>query len=478
MILGILVVATLSGAVTEDIDVSLPERVDVLPVFFVPRGEAFPTREQKLKLMKHIKWAQDWYREALGGHDTFRIAKTTPDVYRAKNPFAFYRQRPPGEGVTYASHFVGELLDHYDSNRFNCPYVFAVVFMSSKEDFPIGGGRPFNGGLNRGGGMLNMSSFNLDRVPNFQSTLRHELGHAFGLVHVDAYKYDMSTTPSMMAYNLNYHTKGFEESVNLARFIAEDIRGLAINKRCFARLKFDPNGDNTKGKKLYRVVWLGPMEIVGQPSYDINVTTGSGSTYGSKPINIVQRRIDPSAGPGNTWNAASMWSSDVSPTGWVSVEVTLPVPVMLTRIGIHTQHSAQYHAAERVRIEVKDGEQYRDVVEQDLDNVDAVVSMPPTRGKIWRIHLRADRTKMVVVRGLRFFNESGEIFPPAVPYRRPSEGESANGFIRGGNTEVVVLQGHRRKTWLRNVSVERRSTLTRLEKTSGTVCHDILYFSA
>jgi len=387
---------------------------------FGPKGEPLPTREQKLKLMKHVKWSQDWFRQALAGRDTFRIAKATPDVYRARNSFAFYRQESTSAaGVSCASHFVGELLDHYRVNRFNCPYVLAILFMSPREDFPVGGGRPLNGGFSRGGGLLHMSSYALDKFPNFQSTLRHELAHGFGLPHVEVYGYDMQTNPSVMAYNPSHHTNGFQDSATPSRFIPEDVRGLALNKRCFAKLEFDPAGDNPDGKSLYRIVWLGPMDIVGQPSLDIDVTTSSGSSHGTKPLNVVQRDIWPSKGPGVQFNAARTWHSQASDSGWVSLDVIFPVAVTLARMGIHTQHSGQYHAAERVRIQVKEGEEYRDVVEQDLKSVDAIVAMPPTRGTKWRVHLRAGKSKMVVVRGLRFFGESGEVFPPAVPYRGP-----------------------------------------------------------
>ena len=114
-----------------------------------------------------------------------------------------------------------------------------------------------------------------------------------------------------------------------------------------------------------------------------------------------------------------MWHSEASQSGWVSLDLTFPVAVTLTKMGIYTQHSGQYHAAERARIQVQDGDEYRDVVEQDLKSVDAVVAMPPTRGIQWRLHLRAGKTKYVVVRGLRFCGESGEVFPPAVPYDGP-----------------------------------------------------------
>lgn len=410
--------AVVCGAVSEDIDVSLPERVDVLPVFFVPKGEPLPTREQNEKLMKHLRWAQDWYRMDLGGRDTFRIAKAMPDVHRAKGTLTFYKQQAASESRD-ASHFVGELLDHYGVNRFNCPYCFAIFVMNPREDYPIGGGRPLNGGFNRGGGMLQMSSYCLDKAPNFQSTLRHELAHSFGLPHVEVYGYDMNTNPSVMAYNPGHHTVGFQDSATPARFIPEDLRALPLNQRCFAKLKYDPDRDNPSGQKLHRVVWLGPMDIVGQPSYNVDVTTGSGALYGTQPVNVVQRRIDPNKGPGIGFNAASMWHSEVSESGWVSLNLTFPVPVTLTKMGIYSQHSGQYHAADRARIQVEDGEEYRDVAEQDLKSADAIVSMPPTRGVKWRLHLRAGRSKIVVVRGLRFSGESGEVFPPAVPYTAP-----------------------------------------------------------
>jgi hypothetical protein len=417
VILKFLVVVMLSGSTAEDIDVSMPKQVAVRPVFFVPQGETPPTKEQKARLMKHLKWSQDRYQEMLGNRDTFRIAKTMPDVYRAKKPLAFYKQLPAtADGISYSSHFVGELLDHFGQNRFNCPYILLIVVMNPHEDFPVGGGRPCNGGFNRGCGLLNLSSYALDKIPNFQSTLQHELGHAFGLPHVDVYGYDMKTSPSIMSYNPAHHTDGFRASKSPGRLISEDIRGLALNRRCFADLRFDPANDAPEGQKLYRVVWLGPMEIVGQPSYDIEVTTPSGSTFASKPINIVQRDIRPSKGPGVTYDAARMWQSDVASSGWVSLDVTFPVAVTLTKIGIYTQHSGQYHAAQRVRIQVESEGEFRDVVEQDLENVDAAVPMPATRGQRWRIHLRAGESKMVVVRGLRFSAASGGIFPPAVPY--------------------------------------------------------------
>ena len=49
--------------------------------------------------------------------------------------------------------------------------------------------------------MAVISSFALTRTPNVQSTTQHEIGHAFGLMHVNAYGIDMKSGDSIMSYN-------------------------------------------------------------------------------------------------------------------------------------------------------------------------------------------------------------------------------------------------------------------------------------
>lgn len=261
-----------------------------------------------------------------------------------------------------------------------------------------------------------MSSHFLDQVSYFQSTLQHELGHSFGLRHMDEYGYDQKTSLSIMSYNPAHGTNGFQPSATPGILVPEDLRGLALNRRCFPKLRFDPKSDVPDGYKFHRVIWLVPMKIVGHPPYEIEVTTSSGSTFGSKPGNVVQCEILPSTGPGVTYDAARMWTSDATATGWVSLDVAFPVVVSLKAMRIYTEHSGQYHRAHRARIQVQKGNDFEDVAEQDLEAPDGTVSMSPTRGQTWRVHLLAGPSKMVVVRGLRFASPSGEIFPPAVPF--------------------------------------------------------------
>ncbi len=54
-----------------------PDHVKVLPVFVVHRDQPLPTRSQKDRLMRHLKWSQTRFREMLSGGDTFALAKST-----------------------------------------------------------------------------------------------------------------------------------------------------------------------------------------------------------------------------------------------------------------------------------------------------------------------------------------------------------------------------------------------------------------
>src|SRR5262245_48304069 len=186
-------------------DVVPPRSVKVLPVFFVPKGEAAPTDEQTNRLVKHLEWARTRYKELLRDQDTFAIAEEKPRVYQSSRALEFYREQPDGA----APHLVDELLTEWKLTRFNCPYVLCCIVMNPKDDFPVGGGRPLNGGINTGGGVIQLSTFAMDKMPNFQSTLQHELGHSFGLPHVDVYGYDMKSNDSFMSYNPKHHTNQF-----------------------------------------------------------------------------------------------------------------------------------------------------------------------------------------------------------------------------------------------------------------------------
>ena len=416
--LGLVVVVTLSaddpGAPA--LSIEPPEQVEVLPVFVVPRGEAPPTLEQTRRLVEHLKLCQRRYEAMLGRRDTFRLAEGPMRVHRSGSTLAELRRLPEDA----APELVGALLTEFKLNRFNCPYVFLAVVMNPGSDWPAGGGRPLNGGFNTGGGIVVLSSHGLDRSPNFQSTLQHELGHGFGLPHVEVYGYDMKTNPSVMSYNPAHHTQEFRPSRTPGRLIAEDIRGLALNRRAFPKLTFDPARDIARGSRLAKLVWLGPMTIPGHPAYAPELTTPSGEDYGTAVGQVVAGRVEssapPPAGAGVAFNAKSMWQSKPSRDGWVTVDVAFPVEVTLTAVAVHSQHSGRYHAADRLRVETPGPRGDHSLGEFPLTAVDQQVVLSPTTARTWRFRLHAADNRVVVLRGLRFFSNRGEIVPPLVPY--------------------------------------------------------------
>lgn len=411
--MGVAFWASVAGAE----DYRAPARVVVKPVFFVPKGEKGPTGRQMELIVRHLKWAQVRYKEMLGGRDTFALAEGRPEVCLAERELEFYR-RAPGGG---AGEYVGELLRQDKCNRYSCPYIYVAVIMNQHDGFPGGGARPLNGGFNTGGGIFIMSSYGLEEGICYQSTIQHELGHAFGLPHVDVYGYDMETNRSIMSYNPGHHTNGFEPSATPGELIAEDLRGLALNRRAFPRLRYDPRRDCPPGYKIAPIIGLGPMELEGQPR--IVVTTSSGEADGSKVANIVQGFIGPNkeaeattgGAAAATFDPQTMWRSEKRSDGWARVRVVFPSEVELSRVGIHSQHGGKHDGAEAVWIGVEKGAGVERVFEDRLGPADAVVSFAPRRGRSWEFRFKAGASGAVVIRGLQFFLGEEELFPSLVP---------------------------------------------------------------
>jgi hypothetical protein len=395
-----------------------PEQVSVLPIFLVPAGGPSPTDSQTRALEKHLEICRKRYAEMLGIRDGFRLAPGRPKVVRSRKTLAELHALPEDA----APETVATLLAELKFNRFTCPYILVTVIMNPKENWPAGGGRPLNGGFNTGGGIVILSSNGLDASPNFQSTLQHEVGHGFGLPHVDAYRYDMGNNNSIMSYNPKHHTHGFAPANEPGGLIPEDRRGLALNRRAFSGLTFDRRRDVPAGYTLADLAWIPPMDIPGQPPYAPVVTTGSGDDFGSKAQSIVGGRIFPSVpaegDKTQTFSGKTMWQSGPAGQtgGWVFVDIKFPAAVTLTKVSVHSQHSGRFHAADQLRIEVPSREEFLPIGETALGNVDQVVPIPQSTSRTWRFWFHAADGKAVVLRGLRFFGRKGEILSPVVPF--------------------------------------------------------------
>ncbi len=162
--------------------------------------------------------------------------------------------------------------------------------------------------------------------------------------------------------------------------------------------------------------WLKPVDYLdphqAAKQSEAKVRTEYGETYNSKVSNIIQHVIKPSLNTGKvTYDSSTMWHSAQVNSGWVSVFITFPNPVELTAVGVHTQHSGIYHAAEAVRIYAAEpANKYRLVADTVLPSVDARINLPRTKAQQWKFEFKPGKSGYVVVRGLQFFNGTTELY--------------------------------------------------------------------
>jgi hypothetical protein len=121
-----------------------------------------------------------------------------------------------------------------------------------------------------------------------------------------------------------------------------------------------------------------------------------------------------------------MWvSGKANEAGWVSLDVTFPLPVTLNRIALYTQHSGKHNKASEIWIECESADGTLAFVKHmtGLD-ADAEVTFGVFQARRWRFALKADDSEHVAVRGIRFFHDDVELFPPLGPYATTDFGET------------------------------------------------------
>ena len=133
--------------------------------------------------------------------------------------------------------------------------------MNPRERYPVGGGRPINGGVNTGGGIVLLSSYALEQLPEFQSTLQHEIGHSFGLSHVDVLGYDMETNASIMSYNVAHQWNVFNPPKSQGILIPENLNKINVNKFVFPKYTYNAEAEMPKGYKMATRIDLNEMRL-------------------------------------------------------------------------------------------------------------------------------------------------------------------------------------------------------------------------
>jgi hypothetical protein len=245
-------------------------RLEVLPVIFVPsdnkdiQEKDYP--DYMLQIYRQLVLAQRHWLNVLQT-DTFAISPFG-EVYHAKKPHAYYDPPEPATIISIGlTRQIIELFQAKKDNRIDSNFIYLIVYARPKSSANIGPfmgeGRTFNGRPNTGGGVIHVefTAPLLDATGRFQSTLVHELGHTFGMTHVDCHGYSMDENHSIMSYNEKHWSHGLVEGSEYAGLNPEDFFVIGQNKLAFPNFRYIEAIHNPTHKHLTRIedCYLGPM---------------------------------------------------------------------------------------------------------------------------------------------------------------------------------------------------------------------------
>lgn len=509
-------------------DFSLPAHLYVLPVILVPSDQLHlaespsapgkdlggkPMNSTRLaefragaqNLSVHLHMARRKYetmaRNPLNGasRGTFRLSSWDHDNGRAgivtsvneivrplivKSPAKVVAIAGAYGGKSYA--FLGPVLNAAGCRQATCPFVFVVAIMGDPID-PAGGQR-FNHGYNNGGGWLVLNfrdhlfkAGEAGSEVTLQSTLLHELGHAFGLPHIVDYcqiadgltcllRLSSEGSDSIMSYAKKNHIFGcgfVDKSLSNpapwkgqctypgdaavdafpGALLPEDLRVLGMNRRAFPDLFFEPALDSAKNT-VYGFDGPGNTVVAGHTT--VELTSPDTLCGGTSPSVLIG--ADDNAFPQyfDAYDAVRMWHSrQVGNNGWVSLTVDLPAEARVTRLDVYSGFASGTHMSTGIRVRVGSV-----VAAQVLGSTANQTIVFDRMAKDFSVELRAGSSGQVVLRGIRVWAEvagqTTEIYPAAEPRVTQASAGTFGGSLANivGSTQWIGTYG---KTYLPNL---------------------------
>lgn len=372
-----------------------PPELAVLPVFLIPSDQNGAVGDVDLaaeNFSAHLQMARRKYQTMLASNGTSRGTFTLAswdEVTQDAHPVQSYEamveplivdipdtaMQVNAEYEAGVYDFLAPVLDAAGCVQATCPFVFAVSIVG--DPLAAEGARKLNHGLSNGGGV---AFFNYDAGPlgisepgattTFQSTLLHELGHAFGLPHIFDYcegggcpaTHARWTSSSIMAYTLanqiagcgypnpsgdpcEYPTDAIVDAMP-GTLMAEDIRVLDHNDRGFPDLDWVIAWD---GDVSYRGSSEGKMSIAGQTTVDL--TSSDTRTNGKPPTMLIGDKGQPMLEYFEAFDPIRLWRSKFVGDGqWATIRISLPDTLDLRRIDVYSGYASGSEVMTGVRL--------------------------------------------------------------------------------------------------------------------------------
>lgn len=215
--------------------VGLPRdgRLLVKPVIIVPKDVSAPPEVNVRMYRLHMRLAQREFRKQLMGKDTFGLIDQVL-VLNGAHDKAYYedfirRQEASEPGAR-------EVRLHDQQAGLGNRFIY--VFSYYGAGWPAGAHGNGSGDAN-GGSVWMVNSTNKMINGSHQHLLCHELGHAFGLSHLEDYGWRRGNDiPSFVGGSEKVQTAGFSYGIQEPRLLRHELRILARNKAVFPNFEF------------------------------------------------------------------------------------------------------------------------------------------------------------------------------------------------------------------------------------------------